>query len=140
MVLLIATPAAKAAVDEYLRLCVGCDEKNEALQQKLDRLEKTELDGPVEHSDLIDISKWLLKEQDGSNEPAKRWRLDTLLKGTTVYQPPPPPKPEPVSRPVIRLSLRILTSKPVGPIQSFDATATPARRATRIRTHDQPSS
>lgn len=96
MVLLVTTPAAKAAVDEYLRLRVGC-ENNEALQQQLDRLEKTELDGPVEHSDLIDVSKWLLKEQYDSNEPTKTWRLDTLLKGTTVYQPPPPPKPEPVS-------------------------------------------
>lgn len=109
MVLLITTPAAKSAVDEYLRLRVGCDEKDEALQPQLNRLEKTEPGGPIEHSDLIDISKWLLKEQNESNEPAKRWRLDTLLKGTTVYQPPPPPKPEPVSRPLIRLSLCILT-------------------------------
>lgn len=103
MVLLTTTPAAKAAVDEYLRLHVE-GEKSEALQHKLERLEKTELDGPIEHSDLIDISKWLVKEQHESDIPVKKWRLDTLLKSTTVYQPPPPPKPEPVSRSLSAIS------------------------------------
>jgi hypothetical protein len=97
MVLLITTSAAKTAVDEYLRLYVG-SEKSEAQQHILERLGKAELDGPIEHSDLIDVSKRLVKEHQGNGTPTKKWRLDTLLKGTTVYQPPPPPKPEPVSR------------------------------------------
>jgi hypothetical protein len=98
MVLLITTPAAKAAVDEYLRLYVG-SEKSEGHQHILERLGKVELYGPLEHSDLIDVSKRLVEENQGNDAPTKQWRLDTLLKGTTVYQPPPPPKPEPVSRP-----------------------------------------
>jgi hypothetical protein len=98
MVSLIVTQAAKAAVDEYLRLHDGC-ENSETQQHILERLEKAELDGPIEHSDLIDVSKQLVTDNQGNDIPTKQWRLDTLLKGTTVYQPPPPPKPEPVSRP-----------------------------------------
>jgi hypothetical protein len=97
MVLLKTTPPLKAAADEYLRLHAG-SEKSEPLQQQLERLEKAELDGPIEHSDVINISKGLVKQCQDSDTSAKNWRLDTLLKGTTVYQPPPPPKPEPVSR------------------------------------------
>ena len=95
MVLLRTTATLKAAVDEYLRLHADC-ENSEPLQHQLERLEKAELDGPIEHSDVIDISKRLVKECRGSDTSARTWRLDTLLKGTTVYQPPPPPKPEPV--------------------------------------------
>jgi hypothetical protein len=97
MVLLKTTTTLKAAVDEYLRLHAG-SEKSEPLQHQLERLEKAELDGPIEHSDVIDISKRLVKEHHDSHASTTSWRLDTLLKGTTVYQPPPPPKPEPVSR------------------------------------------
>jgi hypothetical protein len=103
MVLLTTTSAAKATIDEYLRLHVEGDE-SEALQQQLERLVKIELDGPIEHADLIDISKWLVKKHHDSEVPIKQWRLETLLKGTTVYQPPPPPKPEPVRCPLSGLS------------------------------------
>jgi hypothetical protein len=141
MVLLITTPAAKAAVDEYLRLYVG-SEKSEAQQHILERLENTELDGPIEHSDLVVVSKRLVKETQGSNNPTKEWRLDTLLKGTTVYQPPPPPKPEPVSRSfhIMWYIMSVLIIFSVGSIQSLNATTTTTRRAARIRTHDQSSS
>lgn len=97
MVLLKTTPTLKAAVDEYLRLHPDC-ENSKLLQHQLERLGEAEVDGPIEHSDVIDISKWLVKENHESDASTKNWRLDTLLKGTTVYQPPPPPKPEPVSR------------------------------------------
>ncbi|GAB7322945.1 hypothetical protein MBLNU13_g05481t2 [Cladosporium sp. NU13] len=94
MVLLNTTPTLKAAVDEYRRLHADC-ENNDPLQHQLARLEKAELDGPLEHSDVIDISKRLVNEYQRSDASTKTWRLDALLKGTTVYQPPPPPKPEP---------------------------------------------
>lgn len=97
MVLLKTTPALQAAVDEYRRLHVDC-ENDGPLQHQLERLEKAEVDGPIEHSDVINISKRLVNECQSSNASTKNWRLDTLLKGTTVYQPPPPPKPEPVGR------------------------------------------
>ena len=103
MVLLQTTSTLKAAVDEYLRLHVNC-ENSEPLQHQLERLEKADLDGPIEHSDVINISKRLVNECQSSNASTKNWRLDTLLKGTTVYQPPPPPKPEPVSRSHVHLA------------------------------------
>ena len=103
MVLLKTTPALKAAADEYFRLHVD-GENDEPLQHQLERLEKAELGGPIEHSDVIDISKRLVKEGQHSDAYTKDWRLDALLKGTTVYQPPPPPKPEPVSRSRVHLA------------------------------------
>lgn len=103
MVLLKTTPTLKAAVDEYLRLHTDL-ENSELLQHQLQRLEKTDLDGPVEHSDVIDISKRLVQGCQNSDASTKNWRLDALLKGTTVYQPPPPPKPEPASRSSYKIS------------------------------------
>ena len=103
MVLLQTTPTLKAAVDEYLRLHANC-ENSEPLQHQLERLEKADLDGPIEHSDVINISKRLVKECQNSDASTKNWRLDTLLQGTTVYQPPPPPKPEPASRSHVHLA------------------------------------
>jgi hypothetical protein len=88
MVLLTTTQAAKAAIDDYLALHAD-DQEDDSLQQRLERLEKVSLEGPVEHADLVAISK--------SARPSRQCRLETLLKGATVYQPPPPPKPEPVS-------------------------------------------
>jgi hypothetical protein len=94
MVLLTATQAAKAAIDDYLALHAD-DQEDDSLRQRLERLEKVSLDGPVEHADLIAISK-SAREDENANK-TRQCRLDTLLKGATVYQPPPPPKPQPVS-------------------------------------------
>ena len=96
MVSLTLTTAGKAAVDEYCRLHKLGDQSDE----KLERLSAIELGSPIDHNDLIDISRSLVqkshKGQDGEIS-IKQWRLDTLLKGATVYRPPPAPKPEPVS-------------------------------------------
>ena len=40
-------------------------------------LKKTELDGSIQHSDLIKISKWLLTESRDRDEYPKTWRLFT---------------------------------------------------------------
>ena len=94
MVLLTTTQAAKAAIDDYLALHAD-NQENDSLRQRLERLEKVSLDGPVEHADLIAISK--SAREDGNATKTRQFRLDILLKGAIVYQPPPPPKPEPVS-------------------------------------------
>ena len=94
MVLLTTTEAAKAAIDDYLTSHAG-DQEDDSLRQRLERLEKVSLDGPVEHADLIAISK--SAREDGNATKTRQFRLDILLKGAIVYQPPPPPKPEPVS-------------------------------------------
>ncbi|KAK5168774.1 uncharacterized protein LTR77_006083 [Saxophila tyrrhenica] len=98
MVLLTTTEAAKAAIEEYCKIDgEGQDEK--PTDERLDRLSDVELGSPIDHADLIEISKYLLSndKRNGGEEASRKWRLDTLLKGATVYKPPPTSKPEPTS-------------------------------------------
>lgn len=46
---------------------------------------------PISHSQIVNLWKDLRK-QDGT-----KYSLESLLRGSTVYIPPPLPKPEPVS-------------------------------------------
>jgi hypothetical protein len=96
MVLLTLTEVAKAAVNEYCRLKNLANENDD----NVERLSGVGLGSPVEHNDLIDISKFLVErrhETGAEGVPARQWRLDSLLRGAIVYQPPSAPKPEPVS-------------------------------------------
>lgn len=93
MVLLTVTLAGKAAIDAFIELDKGEANDEETLKQQ-ERLSQAEIGSPIEHHELVAISRHLVQHIEGS---ARQWRLDTLLKGATVYQPPPPPKPEPVS-------------------------------------------
>lgn len=56
-------------------------------------LESATVGNPISHGQIVDLWKAL-----GGNNAAK-YNLECLLKGSAVYIPPPPPKPEPV-RPV----------------------------------------
>lgn len=102
MVLLTLTPAAKNAVEEYCeskRSPNEDDDENE-LEVKLEKLSKLEAGSPIDHHDLTEVSNFLVqqsRDENDGNGVAREWRLDTLLRGAIVYQPPPPPKPEPVS-------------------------------------------
>ncbi|KAK1072533.1 hypothetical protein LTR74_002569 [Friedmanniomyces endolithicus] len=94
MVKLIVTAAGKDAINEY------CAKKrseepvvDDAAEARLQRLSGLDLGKPIEHHDLVDISQFLTQRANGSG--ARRHRLDVLLRGSLVYQPPPPPKPEP---------------------------------------------
>ncbi|KAK0938983.1 hypothetical protein LTR29_009473 [Friedmanniomyces endolithicus] len=94
MVKLIVTSVANDAINEYcakkrLRESV-VDDAEEARLQRLSRLDSGK---PVEHHDLIEVSGVLTER--GKGPDASRYRLDVLLKGALIYQPPPPPKPEP---------------------------------------------
>lgn len=89
MVLLTVTPAAKLAIDAFVKTEA---EDEDAVQQR-EKLAKAEIGGQIEHHELVNLSRLLVQHTDGA---ARQWRLDTLLKGSTIYQPPPPPKPEPV--------------------------------------------
>lgn len=92
MVLLTVTPAAKAAIDAYLEVETGEADNDKTAKQR-EQLSQAEVGSPIEHHQLVSISRHLVQHSGGS---ARQWRLDTLLKGATVYQAPPPPKPEPV--------------------------------------------
>lgn len=89
MVSLTVTPAAKAAIDAFLGLEIHkIDDEEQG-----DRLAKIDIGSQVEHQELVTISRHLVQHSGGI---ARQWRLEALLKGSTIYQPPPPPKPEPV--------------------------------------------
>ena len=99
MVLITLTPAAKDAVDEYCALkCAesGGDDEGNGPSEK--DLANAEVGSSIDHGTLVEISKFLVQRSRGSdtNNSAKEWRLETLLTGANVYQPPPPPKPETV--------------------------------------------
>lgn len=53
-------------------------------------LTEPEVGNPISHGQIIDIWKHL-KEEEHPN-----LSLEELLRGATIYMPPPPPKPEPV--------------------------------------------
>lgn len=97
MVLLTLTPTARAAVDDYVKLRLPSGEAaDEELDERITLLSKTAVGSPVEHQDIVDISRHLLEKHRQAGDIAREWRLDSLLRGATVYQPAPPPKPEPV--------------------------------------------
>ncbi|KAK0346608.1 ATP-dependent DNA helicase chl1 [Friedmanniomyces endolithicus] len=94
MVKLIVSAVGKEAIDEY------CGRKrsrelvvDDAEEARLQRLSGLDSGKPIEHHDLIEVSSFLTER--GKGPGARRYRLDVLLRGALVYQPPPPPKPEP---------------------------------------------
>jgi len=97
MVKLTVTAAAKAALEEYrARKRGGNDTLDGDDEARLQEVSTIDLGSPIEHHDLIEVSKYLVQSSQDHDVVAKQWRLDTLLKGAMVYQAPPPPKPEPV--------------------------------------------
>lgn len=99
MVLLTINPAIEAAVEEYKKYhgIVSGD-------SGLPNLTDVEVGQPISHQDLIDVSRHLTgrkNDSNGDDEEAQElpWRLDTLLKGSNVYYPPPKARAEPVRLP-----------------------------------------
>lgn len=86
MVLLTVTPAAKAAIDAFVVLKLNSAHRDEELA-------RLDIGSEIDHHTLASISRHLVQHTGGV---AREWRLEALLKGSTVYQPPPPPRPEPV--------------------------------------------
>ncbi len=91
--------ASKAAIEKYHKLNHDTDIGGMARASLKEDSWKLDIGSPVEHEDLIFVSQTLVKycREESKDELAAPWRLETLLKGANVYQPPPPPKPEPVS-------------------------------------------
>ncbi|KAI5364321.1 putative ATPase, vacuolar ER assembly factor, Vma12 [Septoria linicola] len=92
MVLLITTPAAKAALEEYCSRQNDVDEGySDEAKERREKLSTAEVGDPIEHHELVEISRFLVRDDIAC---AKEWRLDALLKGTSIHRPPPPPKKE----------------------------------------------
>ncbi|WPH00583.1 Hypothetical protein R9X50_00341300 [Acrodontium crateriforme] len=99
MVLLTITPAARAALEAFVQASRGnsdCNEEGSVQDILTLSLDENQIGRPIEHHILVKVSQHLVKKyQDALDQnDVKPWRLDTLLKGATVYKAPPPPKPE----------------------------------------------
>ncbi|ORY01343.1 endoplasmic reticulum-based factor for assembly of V-ATPase-domain-containing protein [Clohesyomyces aquaticus] len=99
MVLLAATPAMVRAVDKARGL--ARDEFAKLQLPSEPSLTELRAGDPISHGQLIDVSKTLKQhaaslesEGEGAAVPGS-YRLDSLLRGSRVYIPPPPPKKEP---------------------------------------------
>lgn len=126
MVLLTVTPAAKAALEQYCGLRMK-EQVDEEVKERLEQLSKADLGSPIEHQELIDVSQFMVRHHKDDDRVAKHWRLDALLKGATVYRPPPVPKPEPVWFPF-----------DVAPIQNaYSLAQTPEYKALMRRLREQ---
>jgi hypothetical protein len=66
-------------------------------REELDLPATLEVHGPIAHEQLIRLAKYLqtdtVYKEQSSQDPTI---LSSLLRGTKVYVPPPPKKPEPV--------------------------------------------
>lgn len=66
-------------------------------REDLDLPESLNLNSPISHDQLIGISRYFKNNPDGHDDDNNTpMTLNTLLRGTKVYVPPPPKKPEPV--------------------------------------------
>lgn len=94
MVLLTVTDAAQKAIEAFR----GFDAATLANDIPL---EDSGVGSPIEHWKLVEISKTLVQQSINAEDAdvSKHWRLDALLKGSTIYRPPPPPKKEQVHTP-----------------------------------------
>ncbi|OJJ39056.1 hypothetical protein ASPWEDRAFT_353485 [Aspergillus wentii DTO 134E9] len=81
MVLLITTTRILSAIESIPSSC----------RKDLNFPDSLDLNSPISHDQLIRLAQYLhtAQKNDGS------WSLNSLLKGTKVYVPPPPKKPEP---------------------------------------------
>ncbi|PPJ53833.1 hypothetical protein CBER1_03242 [Cercospora berteroae] len=96
MVLLTITPAAKAALSHYCGRQKDVDGGySDEAKERREKLSTAEIGSPIEHHELVEVSRFLVQNAQGTAELKQKWHLDTLLKGANMYQPPPPPKPEP---------------------------------------------
>ncbi|PNS21685.1 hypothetical protein CAC42_1539 [Sphaceloma murrayae] len=90
MVLLTITKAAKECIDEY--------DKTTAISKSPDNnepdLRHAAIGDPVSHGQLIDITNALKQRRYDGEDLSCAVELETVLRGSKIYTPPPKPKPE----------------------------------------------
>lgn len=92
MVLLVLSDATQAVLADYLEVNPDTD----SLKTLLSSIGAGR---PIEHVELVKLSRALANTPDAAHYDARTWRLDTLLKGARIYSPPAPSKAEPVGCP-----------------------------------------
>lgn len=95
MVLLTITQAAKDAIITHRRL----SQQAPAPQDGEPDLRDPIVGGPVAHGQLIDITNALKKYSADEASVDCASDLETILRGSKIYTPPPKPKPEKVRLP-----------------------------------------
>lgn len=97
MVLLTMTPAIAQALEKLQRQQSSTSFQVNGAQLEAvgagtpkPSLSETSVDKPISHDQIIYISKQM------KTLGLSPYHLDTLLRGSKVYNPPPPPKPKPV--------------------------------------------
>ena len=90
------------------RIHVAFEAVSSARREELDLPPTLELQGRIAHEQLIRLAKHLQNDTEYKAQNShKPTILSSLLRGTTVYVPPPPKKPEPV-----RLALSLFIPPP----------------------------
>lgn len=94
MVLLTITPLIQRGLKELEKFNHNPDDDDGQDVQKdatsEPSLSDPQIGKPISHGQIIDLSRSLKAKQ------LQDYSLESLLKGTKIYVPPPPPKPEPV--------------------------------------------
>lgn len=90
MVLLTITPTIVEAIHSRNEIATPVDKP---VVDDEPTLEDPAAGKPISHGQIVDL--W--KDLRGQEHENPKYSLEHLLRGSTVYIPPPPPKPEPVS-------------------------------------------
>lgn len=91
MVLLTMTPSIVEGLQTLLGSAARLQEQSLPSREGEPSLDGAAVGNPISHSQIIHL--WTALRDAGQKE----YTLETLLRGSKVYVPPPPPKPEPVS-------------------------------------------
>lgn len=89
MVFLTITPAIVEAFQHRKEKAPG----DRPIVEEEPTLEDPAVGKPIYHSQILDLWEDLRAQEDGE----AKYSLESLLRGSAVYIPPPAPKPEPVS-------------------------------------------
>ncbi|KAI7091026.1 hypothetical protein KC356_g1060 [Hortaea werneckii] len=98
MALLTVTPTAKGVIEEYsLEPQHGQQDDQSGSGLDVQALSQLQIGSPIEHHQLVALSKVLVGRSKVRSDEAggARYRLDNILRGAKLYQPPPLPKKEP---------------------------------------------
>lgn len=95
MVLLTMTPALVAAVKDY-NITPLNEDKEAELRPNEPSLANPTIGNPISHGQILDIAKALKASPASQDVPSNHYNLDDLLRGSHIFIPPPPPRPEPV--------------------------------------------
>jgi hypothetical protein len=138
MVLLTMTPVVAAAVKIYTEAKEYVPRPDET------PLEAPEPGSPISHGQLVDISKYLKANPEKARARISEGKdvpiyLSELLRGCSIYTPPPKTKAEPVRLAAFVMRCKVLIVSTDCRIQTTHGPAPQRRRGPVVRTDAQPA-